>query len=355
MHCTAPNGGHPHLDAAARGPGAELLEGVAHGGAARGPVDAVRVGAPGVERGGPGGGGGASAGRHTGIVGAPAAPATVRTAPRSLPRMDEVELRARRVRRHRRARRAAPVGRRPRRPDAPGLRVRPAPRPLHRRARAGRADPGHPRRGRRAHAAPLGAPHAAAGRPRSSSSRMPGSPRRCAASCRCPAGTASGCAPVDGLAGVAALRDDSADVVVARRLRGGAGAGRARDGGVVRRGRARARAGRAAARQRRRRAGAAVCRSRGGGCPRRDRAGGVRRAARGAQGQAVRQPRARGLPRALDLWTLRRATASAPLPTGVLAGDDLDRRTAGARPFSSAAGDVAASPPPPERGAWRRR
>ena len=57
----------------------------------------------------------------------------------------------------------------------------------------------------------------------------------------------------------------------------------------------------------------------------------------------------------LDLWTLRRATASAPLPTGVLAGDDLARRTTGARPFSSAAADVAASPPPPERGAWRRR
>ena len=60
-------------------------------------------------------------------------------------------------------------------------------------------------------------------------------------------------------------------------------------------------------------------------------------------------------PEALDLWTLRRATASAPLPTGVLAGEDLDRRTAGARPFSSATGDVAASPPPPERRVWRRR
>ena len=58
---------------------------------------------------------------------------------------------------------------------------------------------------------------------------------------------------------------------------------------------------------------------------------------------------------AVDVWTLRRATASAPLPTGVLAGDELDRRTAGARPFSSASGDVAFSPPPPERGAWRRR
>ena len=60
-------------------------------------------------------------------------------------------------------------------------------------------------------------------------------------------------------------------------------------------------------------------------------------------------------PAALDLWTLRRATASAPLPTGVLAGSELERRLAGTRPFSSAAGDVAASPAPPERGAWRRR
>jgi spermidine synthase len=60
-------------------------------------------------------------------------------------------------------------------------------------------------------------------------------------------------------------------------------------------------------------------------------------------------------PAPLDLWTLRRATASAPLPTGVLSGEELERRTAGARPFSSAAGDVAASPRPPERGAWRRR
>ncbi|HSO65383.1 MAG TPA: fused MFS/spermidine synthase [Ornithinibacter sp.] len=60
-------------------------------------------------------------------------------------------------------------------------------------------------------------------------------------------------------------------------------------------------------------------------------------------------------PDPLDLWTLRRATASAALPTGVLAGADLDRRTTGARPFSSAGADAAASPPPPERGAWRRR
>ena len=57
----------------------------------------------------------------------------------------------------------------------------------------------------------------------------------------------------------------------------------------------------------------------------------------------------------LDLWTLRRATASAPLPTGVLSWDDVCRRRPGARPFSSAAGDTASSPEPPERGAWRRR
>ena len=58
---------------------------------------------------------------------------------------------------------------------------------------------------------------------------------------------------------------------------------------------------------------------------------------------------------ALDLWTLRRATASSPLPTGVLAAGELERRLAGTRPFSSAAGEVAESPAPPERGAWRRR
>ena len=57
----------------------------------------------------------------------------------------------------------------------------------------------------------------------------------------------------------------------------------------------------------------------------------------------------------LDVWTLRRATASAPLPTGVLAGDQLQWRTAGARPFRAGAGDTASSPDPPHRGAWRRR
>jgi spermidine synthase len=57
----------------------------------------------------------------------------------------------------------------------------------------------------------------------------------------------------------------------------------------------------------------------------------------------------------LDLWTLRRATASAALPTGVLSWDEVERRRPGARPFSAAEGDTASSPEPPERGAWRRR
>ena len=57
----------------------------------------------------------------------------------------------------------------------------------------------------------------------------------------------------------------------------------------------------------------------------------------------------------VDLWTLRRAAASAPLPTGVLSWDDVARRRPGARPFTAADGDTAASPQPPERGAWRRR
>lgn len=62
-----------------------------------------------------------------------------------------------------------------------------------------------------------------------------------------------------------------------------------------------------------------------------------------------------GSPGPLDLWTLRRATASAPLPTGVLSWDELQRRRPGARPFSAAAGDTASSPEPPHRNAWRRR
>ncbi len=57
----------------------------------------------------------------------------------------------------------------------------------------------------------------------------------------------------------------------------------------------------------------------------------------------------------LDLYTLRRAAASAPLPTGVMTWDEVARRRPGSRPFSAAAGDTARSPEPPQRGAWRRR
>ena len=57
----------------------------------------------------------------------------------------------------------------------------------------------------------------------------------------------------------------------------------------------------------------------------------------------------------LDLYTLRRATASASLPTGVMGWDEILRRRPGATPFSEATGDTAPSPPPPARGAWRRR
>ena len=57
----------------------------------------------------------------------------------------------------------------------------------------------------------------------------------------------------------------------------------------------------------------------------------------------------------LDLYTLRRATASAALPTGVMGWEEVERRRPGAAPFSAAAGDTASSPPPPARGAWRRR
>ncbi|NHA69986.1 spermidine synthase [Phycicoccus flavus] len=55
----------------------------------------------------------------------------------------------------------------------------------------------------------------------------------------------------------------------------------------------------------------------------------------------------------LDLYALRRATASAALPTGVLPGRDVARKVPGARPFT--AEDAAASPVPPQRDAWRRR
>ena len=57
----------------------------------------------------------------------------------------------------------------------------------------------------------------------------------------------------------------------------------------------------------------------------------------------------------VDLYTLRRATASASLPTGVMGWEEVIRRRPGARPFSAAGGDTASSPPPPARGAWRRR
>ncbi|MEO7420781.1 MAG: fused MFS/spermidine synthase [Ornithinibacter sp.] len=57
----------------------------------------------------------------------------------------------------------------------------------------------------------------------------------------------------------------------------------------------------------------------------------------------------------LDLYTLRRATASAPLPTGVMTWEEVARRRPDARPFRAAAGDMSPSPEPPQRGAWRRR
>ncbi len=59
--------------------------------------------------------------------------------------------------------------------------------------------------------------------------------------------------------------------------------------------------------------------------------------------------------RPIDVWTLRRAAASASLPTGVLTWNEVERRRPGARPFSAIDGDTASSPEPPERGAWRRR
>ena len=55
----------------------------------------------------------------------------------------------------------------------------------------------------------------------------------------------------------------------------------------------------------------------------------------------------------VDLYSLRRAAASAALPTGVLTGDDVARKAPGARPFTTA--DAEPSPEPPARGAWRRR
>ncbi|MGL5865441.1 MAG: spermidine synthase [Dermatophilaceae bacterium] len=57
----------------------------------------------------------------------------------------------------------------------------------------------------------------------------------------------------------------------------------------------------------------------------------------------------------LDLYRLRRAAASAVLPTGVLSSPDLDRRHPGIRPFTAADDDRAQSPDPPARDSWRRR
>lgn len=55
----------------------------------------------------------------------------------------------------------------------------------------------------------------------------------------------------------------------------------------------------------------------------------------------------------LDLYALRRATASASLPTGVMTADAVARKAPGARPFT--AQDAEPSPHPPARDAWRRR
>ena len=55
----------------------------------------------------------------------------------------------------------------------------------------------------------------------------------------------------------------------------------------------------------------------------------------------------------LDLGVLQRATASAPIPTGLRTGPDLARLLAGARPFTDA--NAQPSPAPPEPGAWQVR
>ncbi|WP_307836099.1 spermidine synthase [Phycicoccus sonneratiae] len=57
----------------------------------------------------------------------------------------------------------------------------------------------------------------------------------------------------------------------------------------------------------------------------------------------------------LDLYTLRRAAASAALPTGVLPGADVARRVPSARPLRASDATAAASPEPPDPGSWRRR
>jgi hypothetical protein len=55
----------------------------------------------------------------------------------------------------------------------------------------------------------------------------------------------------------------------------------------------------------------------------------------------------------LDVGALQRATASAPIPTGLRTGPDLARLLAGARPFTDA--NAQPSPAPPDPGAWRVR
>lgn len=56
----------------------------------------------------------------------------------------------------------------------------------------------------------------------------------------------------------------------------------------------------------------------------------------------------------LDLWTLRRAAASAALPTGVLPGVDVARRVPAARAMRAGI-DEAPSPEAPDPSGWRRR
>jgi len=55
----------------------------------------------------------------------------------------------------------------------------------------------------------------------------------------------------------------------------------------------------------------------------------------------------------VDVGEIRRRLARAPFPTGVRHGDELDRLTASARPFTAA--DAAPSPPPPSPHGWRLR
>lgn len=55
----------------------------------------------------------------------------------------------------------------------------------------------------------------------------------------------------------------------------------------------------------------------------------------------------------LDLYGLRRAVASAAVPTGILTADDVARRVPQAEPFTAA--DAERSPEPPARTGWSRR